>query len=161
LIFTAIAISGVVALQTQGEDLASSAALEDLVARLNRVRAGIETDAAITALARQGDVAVVEIERQLVKGRLNFGGRHGAVRVLNAIDAETARRLLRRMALGELSGDDAGLERWAADALITCDRNEAWKLLSAATPFVLVSALNALEGEPVDSEQLESLKVCL
>jgi HEAT repeat protein len=161
LIFTAIAISGVVALQTQGEDSAAAAAPEDLVAQLSRVRAGIETDVAITALARHGDTAAAEIERQLVKGRLDFGGRHRAVRVLKAIDSEKARRLLRRMALGELSGDNSGLERWAADALIACDRNEARNLLSSATPFVLASALNALEGEPVDSEQLQSLKVCL
>jgi HEAT repeat protein len=161
LVFTAIAISGVVALQTQGEDLALSVAPEDLVVRLSRSRAGIEEDAAITALARQGDVAVVELERHLVKGRLDFGGRHRAVRVLKAVDSEQSRRLLQRMALGELSSDDAGLERWAADTLIACDRNEAWKLLSSGTPLVLGSALNALEGEPVDTEQLESLKVCL
>ena len=161
LIFTAIAISGVVALQTQGEDSGSSAAPEILVARLSRVRAGIETDAAVTALAGHGDVAVAEIERYLVKGKLDFSGRHGAVRALKAIDSQSARRLLRRMALDELSGNDGDLKRWAADALIACDRNEAWTLLSSPTPVVLVSALIALEGEPVDSEQLETLKVCL
>jgi HEAT repeat protein len=65
------------------------------------------------------------------------------------------------LALGELSGDDAGLERWAADALIACNRNEAWQLLSSATPIVLVSALNALEGELVDIGQIPALKICL
>jgi HEAT repeat protein len=161
LIFTAIAISGVVALQTQGEDSASSVAPEDLVVRLSRSRAGIEEDASITALARQGDAAVVELERHLVKGRLDFGGRHRAVRVLKAINSEQSRRLLRRMALGELSGDNSGLERWAADALIVCDRIEPWKLLSSADSFVLVSALIALEGEPVDALQVPLLNECL
>src|SRR5262249_32576044 len=128
---------------------------------LSRARVGIETDVAITALASHGDAAVAEIERQLVKGRLNFGGRHRAVRVLKAIDSELARHLLRRMSLGELTGGNLDLERWAADALIACDRTEAWKLLSSATPFVLASALNALEGESVDVEQIQTLKICL
>lgn len=161
LFFTAIAISGVVAIHTRGEDSAFATAPEDLVARLRRARAGTEEDAAITALAGLGDAAVAEIERQFVKGRLDFGGRHRAVRVLKAIDSESARHLLRRLALGELSGDNPNLERWSADALIACDRNEAWTLLSSATPFVLASALNALEGEPVDGKQIEPLKNCL
>jgi hypothetical protein len=64
--------------------------------------------------------------------------------------------------LGELSeGRLDNEKRWAADALIACDRSEAWILLSSSEPFVLTSALNAVEGEPLDQERLSALKTCL
>lgn len=132
--------------------------VKDMVDGLGyRLQLGADTDQAVGALALHGDVAVSEMERQLVDGNVDFGWRHDAVRVLNAINSEMSRALLRRIALGEFEDNSS----WAARNLIACDPSEASNLLVSTTPQVLAAALDAMEGQPIDDRLLALLKKCL
>ena len=64
-----------------------------------------DRDQAIATLAQYGDDAVAEIELQIVDDEVNldYGWGHNTVRVLEAINSEKSRTLLRRIALGELA----------------------------------------------------------
>jgi HEAT repeat protein len=136
--------------------------LEVAVGRLGRTKTKEQTDGAVAAMAQHGDDAVQEIERQSDGRNSHFGWRHTAVRVLKAVNSEKSRALLRRLAIGDLSKGRLNTEQaWAADALVACDRREAWTLLSSSEPFVLTSALSAVEGEPLNQDQMDSLKTCL
>jgi len=84
---------------------------------------------------------VTEIGLQLAERDPDYGWRHTAVRVLQGVNSEKSRTVLRRMALGEVGQRDPGLEDWAARALIACNRREAWTLLASATPQVLTSSM--------------------
>jgi HEAT repeat protein len=145
----------------KGEGATSSSALEASVGQLGRLKPGAETNQAVAALVRQGEAAVAEIGLQLAEHDADYGWRHTAVRVLQGVNSEQSRAILRRMALGEAGERDPGLEDWAARALIACDRREAWALLASATPEVLTSALNAVVGQPVDEKHMPLLRKCL
>jgi HEAT repeat protein len=144
--------------QPQQPNPPSDTTLEDSVDRLGRLKPGAETDQAVGDLARQGDKAVAEIGKQLEERDVDYGWRHNAVRVLKAVNTEKSRALLRRMALGELSGGNPNLAAWAAQALIACDRREAWALLNSTSPEALTTALNAIDGQTVDKEYISLLK---
>lgn len=135
--------------------------LEDSVDRLGRLKPGAESDQAVANLAREGEKAVAEIEQRLVNGDEDFGWQHNAVRVLKAINSKKSHTLLRRMALGELSGGNTGIAAWAGQALIECDRHEAHALLTSTSPQTLTAALNALDGQQVDGAQMPLLKKLL
>ncbi|MHC4398963.1 MAG: M56 family metallopeptidase [Planctomycetota bacterium] len=147
--------------RAQAQRQAPSLALEASVDRLRRVKAGAETDEAVAALARQGDAAVAEIGRQLAERNPSFGQQHRAVRVLEAVNSEESRAILRRMARDELRAANSNIESSAARALIACDAREAWGLLASDTSQVLTSALNAVEGQPVDEKHMPLLRKCL
>ncbi|MCP4535912.1 MAG: HEAT repeat domain-containing protein [Chloroflexi bacterium] len=132
--------------------------LEESVGRLGRLKPGAESDQVIADLARQGEKALVEIEQQLVERDVDYGWRHNAVRVLRALNTEESRTLLRRMALGELSGGNPNLAAWAAQALLACDSHEAWALLASASPRTLATTLKALDGQQVDEKYMPLLK---
>ena len=119
-----------------------------------------ERDRAVAVLAQHGDDAVAEIERQIIDGEVNlgYGWGHNVVRVLEAINSEKSRALLRRMALGEFG---KGNEAWAARRLIACDRSEASNLLTSTNSEVLVDAIIAMRGQPIDEKLLALLKKSL
>jgi len=147
--------------RTQDERHASSVAVEASVGRLGRLKPGAETDEGVAAVARQGDVAVAEIRRQLVERDADSGWWRCAVRVLEAVNSEQSRELLRRVALGEMSGADRLVQGRAARALIACDPRQAWPLLASTNGQVLASALNAVHGQPVDEKHMSLLGECL
>ena len=154
--------AGVPSVHPTGEGQASSAALEGLVSQLGRLKAGAEKNQAVASLARQGDAAVAEIARQVEWNR-DFGWLHTTVRVLKAVNSEESRAILRRIAVGELAEQHANpnIESWAAQALIGCNPSEAWALLTSTTPQVLVVALVAVDGQPVDEKRMALLETCL
>ena len=117
-----------------------------------------ERDRAVAGLAQHGDVAVVEIERQLVDGEadLDYGWGHNVVRVLEAINSKHSRTLLRRIALGEFGEGNNVL--WAARRLIACDRSEGLNLLTATNPEVLDIGLGTIWGQPIDENLMVLLR---
>jgi HEAT repeat protein len=136
---------------------------EDIVAavgRLGRLKPGAETEGAVAALALHGDAAVAEIGRQLAD-KPPFGLVHTSVRVLKKVNTAKSRELLRRIAMGELGDGNPNNAGWAASALVACDRDEAWMLLSSTTPEVLLAALGAVKEGPIDEPRLALLKTCL
>jgi hypothetical protein len=139
----------------------SSAALEAAFDQLARLQPGPATDQAVAALVAQGDAGVTEIGKRLAEQSPSFGWRHNAVQVLQGVNSEGSRAVLRRMALGEWGGGNPNMEAWAAQALMACDPAEAWALLTSRAPGILVPALNALKGQPVDAKRLALLKTCL
>jgi hypothetical protein len=133
-----------------------SASIEDKIALLDRLKPGTETDDFITALAREGDKAVAEIENQMPKyGKTYIGWGHRAVLVLKAVNSERSRSLLHRIAMGEFK---FGNEGWAAGALIEIDKSEAWALLASTNSAVLPQVLKIIDGQPIDEKYLASLK---
>jgi hypothetical protein len=128
-------------------------AIEKLVDELARQRAGPETEKAVAELVRNGSAAVEEIGRQLSDRPPDFARVHYSVLVLKKVNTEQSRSLLRRIALGEMTGENPNLEDWAAGALISCDPNEVWKLLAASNPQVLVTSLNAVGKQSLNRER--------
>jgi hypothetical protein len=87
---------------------------------------------------------------------------HNFVRVLEAVNTEKSRLLLRRMAMGEIEMmENSILNAWAVRALIACDENEARTLLSSSNSNVLVNAINGLRGQLFDEKLMRSLEQCL
>ena len=78
----------------------ASADVGAAVGQLGRVKPGAESDKAVAALAKLGDDAVAEIERQSEERNTDFGWRHTAVRVLKAVNSEQSRDLLWRLSAG-------------------------------------------------------------
>lgn len=135
--------------------------VEDAVRRLATVKPGEEADRAVAELAARGEVAVGEIERQMIERSPDFGRLHQSVRVLKAINSDRAKSLLSRMALGEFELESRNLEGWAAQALISCDPNATRAMLSSHSANVLNTAMNGLNGQPIDNELMLLLKNCL
>jgi hypothetical protein len=128
-------------------------AIEKLVDELARMRAGPETEKAVADLASNGSAAVEEIGRQLSDRPSDFARVHYSVLVLKKVNTEQSRGLLRRVALGEMTGGNANLADWAAGALLACDPTEVWKLLAATNPQVLVTSLNAVGKQTLNRER--------
>ena len=143
--------------ESQSPAASTSAAVE----QLRRVKSGADVDKAVAALVQQGDAAVIELERRLLKAPDDFGLQHRAVRVLKGVNSEQSRVLLRRMALGEVKTANFNIEGWAGRNLIACDRSEAWRLLAATTHDVLADALNAVDGKPIDKKHMPNLRASL
>ena len=74
--------------------------IEDAVARLGRLKPGLEMDKIVAGLVNQGGQSVVEIERQSTPLAANFRWVHTSVRVLERINNEKSRELLKRIASG-------------------------------------------------------------
>ncbi|OWK46506.1 hypothetical protein FRUB_00205 [Fimbriiglobus ruber] len=127
--------------------------IAESVDKLARLRPGPEEDRAIADLVRNGVAAVEEISRQLATEPVDFGRVHRSVIVLKGVNSEKSRTLLRRIALGEMTGGNPNLEAWAAQALIACDGSEVWKLLASSKPQVLTTALNAVGEQPLNQER--------
>ena len=132
--------------------------VEELVRRLRQLNHGdrLTIDQTVDDLARLGDAAVEEIERQATE-KPDFGMLHRSVRVLQVVNTERARALLRRIALGEIKPGTVSVEGWAAQALVACDENEVKALLSSNDADVLCAATKALWGRPLDPELMPLL----
>jgi hypothetical protein len=132
--------------------------LEADIDELRTVRSGEAADAIVAKLARQGDVAVAAIKGRLSTGKQDFGLLHHSVRVLQQVNSAASRDVLTRIAIDRLGEGNINIERWAAQALVTCAPAEAEQLLSSVNPRVLEVALNALDGQAVDEKRFRALK---
>ena len=132
--------------------------LEAQVSQLRRLKPGTKMEQALAALVQQGDAAVDEIARQATEKPPDFLRLHSSVRVLEAVNTEKSRGLLRRMALGQINMGNPGPLGWAARALIECDRGEARLLLSSSTSDVLEVAILSLRGQTLDQELMHLLE---
>ena len=134
---------------------------ESLEAEVKSLRLKGDKCLVILALVRQGDRAVAEIERQLSDRRSAFGLCHDSVLVCEKLNSERSRAVLRRIATGQLGNGNPNNEGWAAGALIRCDKQEAEGLLVATPKEVLVPALIALKGQPINEKRMALLQRCL
>lgn len=131
---------------------------EDLVRKLGRLKPGAEMDQAITDLAQRRDATVDDIERLAPELSSNFGWVHTSVRILEKINTEKSRALLKKIALGDIENENPNLRSWAAQALINCDPNQARYLLSTSDREVLETTINSLRGKGMDQALFSLLK---
>jgi HEAT repeat protein len=131
------------------------------VDRLAHIWQPADTAEAVADLARHGAAAVDEIGRQLANRPFDTLRVHTSVRVLQAVNDERSRTLLRQLSFGQMTGGKPDLDHWAAQALVACDPAEAWKLLSAPVQNVRATALNAIKGQPFDADRVALLVACL
>lgn len=131
---------------------------EDLVRKLGRLKPGAEMDQAIADLAQRRDATVDDIERLSPELSSDFGWVHTSVRILEKINTEKSRGVLKKIALDEIEVENPGLRGWAAQALINCDPNQARELLSTSRAEVLEAAINSLRGKGMDQALFNLLK---
>lgn len=132
--------------------------LTDLVSQLGRLKPGPALERAITQLARGGDATTNEIEQLSSQPSSGFVWVHTSVRVLERINTEKSRALLKKFCLGEIKVENPNLQGWAARALIACDQNQARALLSSSEDEVLATAILSLRGQGLDQDLMDSLK---
>lgn len=132
--------------------------LEQQVRQLRTVKPGPDMDAALEGLSQQRDAAVDTIERLCPELAGDFGWVHTSVRVLERVNSEKSRALLKKLALGEIQVPQANLQSWAAGALLRCDKSQARSLLASRTDEVLETALIGLREAEIDEALMKELR---